>query len=82
MYSVHAPFDAKRQLIEEYHPQANPKNPQRSPTYVAMIESMDNAVGTLLDALDRLRIADRTIIIFASDNGGNMYNEVDGTTPS
>ncbi len=45
-----------------------------------MIESMDDAVGTLLDTLDRLGIADNTIIIFASDNGGNMYNEVDGTT--
>jgi len=43
---------------------------------------MDDAVGTLLDALDRLKIADRTIIVFASDNGGNMYNEVDETTPT
>lgn len=41
---------------------------------------MDDAVGTLLDTLDRLKIADNTIIVFASDNGGNMYNEVDGTT--
>jgi hypothetical protein len=47
-----------------------------------MVESMDDAVGTLLDALDRLGVADDTIIIFASDNGGNMYNEVDGTTPT
>ena len=58
----------------------DPNDPQRSPTYAAMIESMDDAVGTLLDTLDRLGIADNTIIIFASDNGGNMYNEVDGTT--
>ena len=47
-----------------------------------MIESMDDAVGTLLDTLDRLKLADRTIIVFASDNGGNMYNEIDGTTPT
>ena len=82
MFSVHAPFDAKRKLIEKYRSTVDPKAPQRSPTYAAMIESMDDAVGTLLDALDRLKIADRTIIIFASDNGGNMYNEVDGTTPT
>ncbi|WP_206028734.1 DUF5722 domain-containing protein [Thalassoroseus pseudoceratinae] len=80
MFSVHAPFDAKHELIEEYRQQVDPKDPQRSPTYAAMIKSMDDAVGTLLDTLDRLRIADHTIIIFASDNGGNMYNEVDGTT--
>ena len=80
MFSVHAPFDAKQSLIDKYRKQVDPKDPQRSPTYAAMVESMDDAVGTLLDTLDRLKIADDTIIIFASDNGGNMYNEVDGTT--
>ena len=82
MFSVHAPFDARQSLIEKYRQTVNPKDPQRSPTYAAMIESMDDAVGTLLDTLDRLKIADNTIIIFASDNGGNMYNKVDGTTPT
>ncbi len=80
MFSVHAPFDAKQALIDEYKKKVDPDDPQRSPTYAAMIESMDDAVGTLLDTLDRLKIADNTIIMFASDNGGNMYNEVDGTT--
>lgn len=80
MFSVHAPFDGKRALIEEYRKKIDPQDPQRCPTYAAMIESMDDAVGTLIDTLDRLKIADNTIIIFASDNGGNMYNEVDGTT--
>jgi arylsulfatase A-like enzyme len=82
MFSVHAPFDAKPSLIEKHRPRVNPADPQRSPTYAAMIESMDDAIGTLLDALDRLQIADRTIIVFTSDNGGNMYNDVDGTTPT
>jgi arylsulfatase A-like enzyme len=80
MFSVHAPFDAKRDLIAKYRKQIDPRAAQRSPTYAAMIESMDDAVGTLLDTLDRLGIADNTIIIFASDNGGNMYNLVDGGT--
>ncbi len=80
MFSVHAPFDAKQKLIDKYRKKVDPKNPQRSPTYAAMIESMDDAVGSLLDTMDRLKIADNTIIVFASDNGGNMYNEVDGTT--
>jgi hypothetical protein len=82
MFSVHAPFDAKKALIEKHRARVNPADPQRSPTYAAMVESMDDAVGTLLDTLDRLRLADNTIIIFTSDNGGNMYNEVDGTTPT
>lgn len=82
MFSVHAPFDAKKALVEKHRTRVNPADPQRSPTYAAMIESMDDAVGTLLDTLDRLNLADKTIIIFASDNGGNMYNVVDGTTPT
>ena len=80
MFSVHAPFDAKRKLIDKYRDRIVPGNPQRSATYAAMIESMDDAVGTLLDTLDRLQIADNTIIVFASDNGGNMYSMVDGGT--
>ncbi|TWU28832.1 Arylsulfatase [Novipirellula artificiosorum] len=80
MFSVHAPFDAKRGLIEKYRKQVDANNPQRSPTYAAMIESMDDAIGALLDTLERLGVADNTIIVFASDNGGNMYNEVDGTS--
>ncbi len=80
MFSVHAPFNAKQELIDDYKTRVNPNDPQRSPTYAAMVESMDDAVGTLLDALDRLKLADNTIIVFASDNGGNMYDEVDGGT--
>ena len=80
MFSVHAPFDAKEALIEKYRATANPDDPQRSPTYAAMIESMDDAVGTLLDTLDRLQLTEKTMIVFYSDNGGNMYNDVDGTT--
>jgi len=82
MFSVHAPFDAKAALIEKCRARVNPDDPQHSPTYAAMVESMDDAIGTLLDALDRLGIAERTIVVFFSDNGGNMYNEVDGTTPT
>lgn len=82
MFSVHAPFDAKKTLIDKHKARVDPNDPQRSPTYAAMVESMDDAVGTLLDTLERLNIADNTIIIFTSDNGGNMYNEVEGTTPT
>jgi arylsulfatase A-like enzyme len=82
MFSVHAPFDAKKDLIEKYRRRVDPKDPQRSPTYAAMVESMDDAVGTLLDTLDRLGLSKNTIVIFFSDNGGNMYNTVDDTTPT
>ncbi len=82
MFSVHAPFDAKQALIEKYRGIVDPNDPQRCPTYAAMVESMDDAVGTLLDTLDRLKLADNTIVVFTSDNGGNMYNEVEGVPPT
>jgi len=81
-FSVHAPFDAKKSLVEKYRSSVNPNDPQRSPTYAAMVESMDDSVGKLIDALDRLGIADRTAIVFFSDNGGNMYDKVDENSPT
>ncbi|MFC7339020.1 sulfatase [Haloferula chungangensis] len=82
MFSVHAPFDAKQDLIEKYRRKVDLENPQCCPTYAAMIESMDDAVGTLLDTIDQLGIAENTIVIFFSDNGGNMYNSVEGVAPT
>ena len=40
--------------------------------YAAMLNDMDRATGALLDALDRLGIADNTFVIFTSDNGGGF----------
>lgn len=77
-FSVHAPFNAKAALIEKYRESIDPSKTQRCPTYAAMVESLDDAIGTLLDAVDEAGIADRTAIIFSSDNGGNMYDVVEG----
>jgi arylsulfatase A-like enzyme len=82
MFSVHAPFDAKKALIDKHRARVDPTNPQHCPTYAAMVESMDDAIGTLLDTLDRLQLSDHTIIVFTSDNGGNMYSDVDGVVPT
>lgn len=75
-FSVHAPFDAKAELIAKYRKKVKPSERQKSPTYAAMVESLDDAVGTLLNRVDELGIAERTIIVFTSDNGGNTYNYI------
>jgi len=75
-FSVHAPFDAKPELIEKYRELVDSSNAQRSATYAAMVESLDDAIGSLLDAVDEAGIAENTIIVFISDNGGNMYNRI------
>jgi arylsulfatase A-like enzyme len=79
-FSVHAPFDAKAELIDFYRPKIDTTQAQRSATYAAMVHSMDDAVGKLLDEIDKQGIADRTIIVFISDNGGNMYDFINETT--
>ncbi|WP_236262807.1 sulfatase [Aggregatimonas sangjinii] len=81
-FSVHAPFDAKESLIKYYRTKTNLKDLQHSPTYAAMVHSMDDAVGSLLDEIDRLGMTDNTIIIFFSDNGGNMYDGIVETLPN
>ena len=43
--------------------------------YAGMVEAMDQAVGTVLTKLDELGLADRTIVIFMSDNGGLSTSE-------
>ena len=40
--------------------------------YAAMLDDMDRATGTLLDAIDELGIAENTFVIFTSDNGGGF----------
>ena len=48
----------------------NVRTVQGQPTYAAMVESMDTAVGRVLAKLDSLGLADNTLVIFTSDNGG------------
>ncbi len=43
---------------------------QDNPTYAGMVQSVDESVGDLLDKLDALGIAENTIVVFTSDNGG------------
>ncbi len=64
--------------MAKYRKLADPKNPQRNPVYASMVESLDDGVGRVLDALDECGIADKTIIVFFSDNGGVSWAGKDG----
>ncbi len=59
----HIPLGAKPELIEKYKNAFNP-------TYAAMLHTLDDTVGLLLTRLDELKLAENTIVVFTSDNGG------------
>jgi len=68
-YAVHTPIQAKQKLIAKYNKKP-PDGGQRNPEYAAMIESVDQGVGTLMAKLDQLGLTDNTVVVFFSDNGG------------
>ncbi len=79
-YSVHSPWNCRPDYLEHFKKKVNKDDPQRNPLYAAMVKSLDDAVGRLLAAVDETGIANRTIIVFFSDNGGHAYPP-EKTTP-
>lgn len=67
-YAVHTPIQAKTDVTAKY--EAKPKSLQKNAKYAAMVESVDDAVGRVMNTLRELNIEDRTVFIFTSDNGG------------
>jgi arylsulfatase A-like enzyme len=83
LYDVHTPIQGKPELIEKYRAKREPYSaPQSHPVYAAMVEEVDICVGRVMDALDDLGIADNTMLVFFSDNGGDMYDKPDGVLPT
>jgi arylsulfatase A len=76
-YAVHTPLGGKKDVIAKYQKLAKPDAPQRHATYASMVESVDDSVGRLRAKLRELKIEDRTVFIFTSDNGGLL----DGKNP-
>jgi arylsulfatase A-like enzyme len=68
-FGVHAPHDAKPDLIAKFKPKPGVGG-HNNPTYAAMIASVDESVGRVMALLDELKLADNTVLIFSSDNGG------------
>lgn len=68
-FGVHSPLQAKPELIAKF--KAKPGvGGHNNPTYAAMIASVDESVGRVMAKLDELALAENTVLIFTSDNGG------------
>jgi arylsulfatase A len=69
-FAVHMPIQGKAELAKMYVARIRPGQSQSNPVYAAMIDSIDQSVGRLLAQVEESGAADRTLVIFASDNGG------------
>jgi arylsulfatase A-like enzyme len=68
-YAVHTPIQAKQYLEDRYEGK-EPAGGHDDPTYAAMLHSVDDSVGRVLDTLNALELAEDTLVLFWSDNGG------------
>ena len=69
-FAVHTPIQAPTALVEKYRAKLKPGLTHTNAVYAAMTESLDSAVGRVRAKLNELKLADHTIIVFTSDNGG------------
>jgi len=67
---VHIPLEAKADQIKKYTDKPKPPEGINHPVYAAMVAHVDEGLGRVMEALDRLELADSTVLIFTSDNGG------------
>lgn len=66
----HLPVEARQELVAKYEAKAKRTPPGIHPAYAAMVETIDESVGLLLEQLDELGLAGATAVFFTSDNGG------------
>lgn len=69
-HTVHTPIEGKPEHVDRYRARLGPGLHHRNPQYAAMVRSLDENVGRVLDALRRLGLEKNTIVVFFSDNGG------------
>jgi arylsulfatase A-like enzyme len=92
-YAVHKPLQGKAAMVAKYEKKklSLPPGPvfaveeniqtrivQDNPIYAAMMESLDDSVGRIMETLKRLDLERNTIVLFTSDNGG--LSQHDGST--
>ncbi len=84
-YNIHTPIQPYKKHIDHYKKKAmefsgdtptrhehdaQTRMRQDNPALASMVSAVDDSVGTLLTKLDKLGLADNTVVIFFSDNGG------------
>lgn len=76
-HAVHTPLMGKQDVVAKYRARRTADDPQNNATYASLVESVDDSVGKIVGELERLKLIDKTVIVFTSDNGGllgSTYN--------
>ena len=68
-HTVHTPIEGKPALVKQFEKKP-PGKIHSHAEYAAMLASLDENIGRVLRQLDDLKLADRTVVILTSDNGG------------
>lgn len=71
-FAVHTPIQGRKDLVAKFQAKLKPGLTHTNVGYAAMLASLDDAVGKVRAKLDELKIANRTIVVFTSDNGGRV----------
>ena len=73
-YGVHGPWGHKEAYTAAFAKKSDPRGVQGNPIMASMLKSVDESLGRVLAKLDELHLADNTIVVFYSDNGGNVHS--------
>ncbi len=66
-YAVHTPIMADDRFVKKYYEKGLDSIEAK---YASLVEGMDKSLGDIMDYIEEKDIADNTIILFMSDNGG------------
>jgi arylsulfatase A-like enzyme len=77
-FAVHGPWDHKESVTARFARQRDPRGKQGNPIMASMLSSVDESLGRITAKLAELELAERTILVFTSDHGGNVRSNLPG----
>ncbi len=75
-YGVHGPWGHKEEYTKAFMAKKDPSGRQGNPIMASMLKSVDECFGRILDEIKKQGLANNTIVIFTSDNGGNQHSNI------
>ena len=78
-FGVHGPWGHKEEYTRRFAKKTDPRGEQANPIMASMLQSVDESLGRIVAHIDELGLTERTILLFSSDNGGNVHSNVPGS---